>query len=184
MTFTTPRRSDLQKFIEDPRTLLSFEALFNLVANGDVLLPGDIVWAGVNARAGGLRADGSAVSRTLYPELFNAIVLSAVVTMTIASPCVVTWTAHGLPANTPIVFTTSGALPTGLVAGATYFVKSPTTNSFNVSATAGGAAINTSNTQSGAHMATAYPFGIGDGTTTFNLPNVADVNGTHAFVIY
>jgi hypothetical protein len=79
----------------------------------------------------------------------------AAVTMTIASPCVVTWTAHGLAANTPISFTTTGALPTGLVAGTVYYVLAPVTNTFNVSATAGGAAINTSGSQSGTHTATA-----------------------------
>jgi len=74
---------------------------------------------------------------------------TSVVTMTIASPCVVTWTAHGLAANTPISFTTTGTLPTGLVASTVYYVSAPTTDTFNVSATIGGAAINTSGSQSG-----------------------------------
>ena len=80
---------------------------------------------------------------------------TSTVTMTIASPAVITWNAHGLAANTPIVFTTTGALPTGITAGTVYYVLSPTTNTFNISATAGGAAINTSGTQSGTHTATA-----------------------------
>lgn len=80
---------------------------------------------------------------------------TSTVTMTIASPCVVTWTAHGLAANTPISFATDGALPTGLTAGTVYYVLAPAANSFNVSATPGGAAINTSGTQSGTHTATA-----------------------------
>lgn len=73
------------------------------------------------------------------------------VTMTIASPCVVSMTAHGLAADTPISFSTTGALPTGVTAGTTYYVKSPTADAFNISATAGGAAINTSGSQSGVH---------------------------------
>lgn len=73
----------------------------------------------------------------------------ATVTMTIASPCVVTDTAHGLSANAPVVFLTTGAMPTGLTAGTWYYVLSPTTNAYNVSATPGGAAINTSGSQSG-----------------------------------
>ncbi len=77
------------------------------------------------------------------------------VTMTIAAPCVVTWTAHGRAANDPISFTTTGALPTGLVAGTVYYVLSPTANTFNVSATAGGAAITTTGSQSGVHTATS-----------------------------
>lgn len=79
------------------------------------------------------------------------------VTMTIATPCVVTWAGHGLAANTPISFTTTGALPTGLVAGTTYYVLAPTTNTFNLSAAPAGAAIATSGTQSGVHTATAIP---------------------------
>lgn len=80
---------------------------------------------------------------------------TATFTVTIASPAVFTATAHGLAANTPISFTTTGALPTGLVAGTVYYVKSPTTDTFNVSATSGGSAINTSGTQSGVHTYTA-----------------------------
>jgi hypothetical protein len=79
---------------------------------------------------------------------------ASVVTITIASPGVVTWNGHGLAADTPITFSTTGALPTGISAGTTYYVKSPLTNSFNVAASPGGAAINTSGTQSGTHTCT------------------------------
>jgi hypothetical protein len=81
------------------------------------------------------------------------------VTITIASPGVVTWTAHGHSANEPIIITTSGALPTGLTAGTTYYVINPTTNTFQLSATSGGAAINTTGAQNGTHTATT---GAGD----------------------
>lgn len=77
------------------------------------------------------------------------------VTMTIASPCVVTWIGHGQAANTPISFTTTGALGTGLVAGTTYYVRAPAADNFTLSATPGGAAINTTGSQSGVHTATA-----------------------------
>ena len=81
----------------------------------------------------------------------------AIVTMTIASPCVVSWIGHGLAVNQPVVFTTTGALPTGLVAGTTYYLISAglTADAFQISATVGGAAIDTSGTQSGVHTATA-----------------------------
>jgi hypothetical protein len=61
--------------------------------------------------------------------------------------------------NTPIVLSTTGALPTGLTPGTTYFVRDVTTNTFNLAATAGGAAITTSGTQSGTHTATTQPVG-------------------------
>ena len=73
------------------------------------------------------------------------------VTMTIASPCVVSKTAHGLSNNDPVVFTTSGALPTGLTATTVYYVVNKNTDDFQVSATVGGSAINTSGSQSGTH---------------------------------
>lgn len=137
--------------------------------------PGAIApFAMSKAPTGWLKADGTAVSRTTYASLFAALVESAVVTMTIASPGVVTWTAHGRSANDPVKFSTTGALPTGFVAGTTYYVvgASITTNTFQLSATAGGTAINTTGTQSGVHTAIHAPFGTGDGSTTFNVPDL------------
>ena len=83
--------------------------------------------------------------------------VSKVTTVTIsqASPGVITKVAHGLAANDPVVFTTSGTLPTGLTAGTKYFVKTVLdADTFTVSATAGGAAINTSSAGSGTHSMT------------------------------
>lgn len=74
-------------------------------------------------------------------------------TISIASPGVVTETAHGRKANDPVRFDTTGALPTGLSADTIYYVvgSSITTDTYQVSATAGGTAINTSGSQSGTH---------------------------------
>lgn len=84
--------------------------------------------------------------------------VSATVTISIATPGVVTDTAHGLAANTPVEFTTTGALPTGLIAGTTYYVKTVVdANSYTLSATAGGTAIDTTSTQSGTHTRTTVP---------------------------
>ncbi|UEM08245.1 hypothetical protein J4G43_025830 [Bradyrhizobium barranii subsp. barranii] len=77
------------------------------------------------------------------------------VTITIGSPGVVTWNSHGMPDGTAVVFNTSGALPTGLTAGTTYYTINGATNSLQVAATVGGAPINTSGSQSGVHTATA-----------------------------
>lgn len=71
--------------------------------------------------------------------------------MTIASPCVVTLTAHGLANGNKIYFTTTGALPTGLTVNTKYFIINATVNTFQLSATLGGSAINTTGTQSGTH---------------------------------
>ncbi len=77
-------------------------------------------------------------------------------TITIASPAVVTETAHGLIAGDSIKFSTTGALPTGVTAGVTYYVIGTglTANTFQFSATFGGPAVNTSGSQSGVHTLT------------------------------
>jgi len=73
-------------------------------------------------------------------------------TISIATPGVVTQ-ANSYAAGQPVRFKTTGALPTGLSAGAVYYVSATglSTSSFQVSATAGGASINTTGTQSGTH---------------------------------
>jgi hypothetical protein len=70
---------------------------------------------------------------------------SKAVTISVASPAVVSLTAHGFTANMGVVFNGAGTIPTGLVAGATNYVSATglTADTFQVSATAGGASINT-----------------------------------------
>jgi len=81
---------------------------------------------------------------------------AATVTMTVASPCVVTWTAHGLLADSPVFFT-GGTLPTGITASVNYYVIAAglAADTFQISATPGGAAVNTSGSQSGTHTGTS-----------------------------
>jgi hypothetical protein len=100
----------------------------------------------------------------------NASGSPSTVTITIAAPGVITWTAHGLTTDQPVYFTTTGALPTGLTAGTTYYVvgSSITTNTFEVSATAGGAAITTTGTQSGTQTGN-----IGASLTTTQAADIA-----------
>lgn len=73
-------------------------------------------------------------------------------TISIASPGVITLNSHGLSAGHEIYFKTSGTLPTGIVQYTHYYVKDPDTNTFKISATVGGANINTSGSQSGTHQ--------------------------------
>lgn len=101
-------------------------------------------------------------------------------TVTIATPAVVSATAHGLKEGMPWVPTTDGALPTGMTAGTTYFVIATglTADAFQFSATLGGAAVNTSGSQSGTHTATTSNKirGTGAGTTELTLLNGIYVN--------
>lgn len=80
----------------------------------------------------------------------------ATVTITIASPGVVTWTGHGLVNGCQVVLTTTGALPTGLTAGTTYYVVNKTANTFELAATPGGTSIVTSGSQSGVHTGNGH----------------------------
>jgi len=64
---------------------------------------------------------------------------ASAITITIASPCVVT-SGLGLADGTPFTLVTTGSLPTGLLPGVTYYVKYLTSSTFNLatSATASG----------------------------------------------
>lgn len=135
--------------------------------------PGTITpYAMRTAPTGYLICDGSAISRTTYSALFAVLHLSTTVTMTIASPGVVTWTGHAFENGDPIVLTTTGALPTGYTAGTTYYIVNKASNTFRLSATVGGTAINTSGSQSGTHTGIHAPHGRGDTSSTFNVPDL------------
>lgn len=75
------------------------------------------VGAGVLS-AVGVNAGGTASTVAMYDGI------SAVVTITIANPGVVSWPAHGFVAGNAVQFTTSDTLPTGIVSGTTYYVSS------------------------------------------------------------
>ncbi|MHB1323996.1 MAG: fibronectin type III domain-containing protein [Coriobacteriia bacterium] len=84
---------------------------------------------------------------------------SGTVTITIASPGVVTWTTHGLSTGYKLRFSTTGSLPTGLTAATDYWAIRVDADTFQVATTYANAmaniAIATSGTQSGTHTATA-----------------------------
>lgn len=88
---------------------------------------------------------------------------TSVVTISAATPGVVSWQNHGLLAGQPVVFTTTGALPTGLTAGTVYYVIATglTENSFSVGATPGATVgIDTTGAGTGTITATAPPAGM------------------------
>ncbi len=75
------------------------------------------------------------------------------VTITHASPGVLTAVNHGLVVGDTVQFTTTSALPSGLSTGITYYVVAAglDANNFEVSATSGGSAINTTSDGAGVH---------------------------------
>lgn len=113
--------------------------------------------------------DSGTIRLTRGPKWIKA----GTVTMTIAVPCVATWTAHGLYDGATVRFTTTGALPTGLTANTEYFVTKVDANSFKLSSTlanqVAGTFITTSGTQSGVHTGENYTTARGAGAATTEL---------------
>lgn len=79
----------------------------------------------------------------------------ALTSITNASPSVLNYTSQPFANGDRVVLSTTGTLPTGLTVGTVYYVVSAATNSFSLSATSGGAAINTSSAGSGTHSVTS-----------------------------
>ena len=107
---------------------------------------------------------------------------SATVTITIAAPGVVTWSSHGLTTGSPVVFSTTGALPTGITAGTTYYAVVVDANSFQFATSFANAiaatptVVTTSGSQSGTQTARrgaiAQQFGVQDVLSTSSLENI------------
>jgi microcystin-dependent protein len=152
------------------------------------------MFAGSTAPRGYLLCEGQAVSRDEFARLFTqtgttygvgngsttfnlpdlrgrtvAGVQSAVplgtATITIASPAVVTEPAHGLSTGQIVSFTTTGALPTGVVVGTRYWAIVLNADTFRLATSLAnafsGTAINTSGTQSGTHTAFRDNYALG-----------------------
>lgn len=151
-------------------------------ANGGLVGVGSVAtgfvtpYAGRTLPSGYLWCDGSAISRSTYATLMAVIAPTVgTFTVTIASPGVFTLTAHGLSTADAVYLTTTGALPTGLSANTLYYVIRINANTFRLATSRAnaraGTAINTSGSQSGTHTLVFCPYGLGDGATTFNVPN-------------
>ena len=110
--------------------------------------------------------------------------LGSTFTVTIASPGVLS-TSLNLANGTALTLTTTGALPTGLLVGTVYYVVGVSGTQFSLSATYGGAAINTTGSQSGVHSFS--PRGIaltalGGGTSVPLIQNFILVSDISRFV--
>lgn len=110
---------------------------------------GEAAWSAATAYKGGDRVISTSTHRA-YESISSK---AAGVTLATGTG-LVTWANHGLVANTPIAFATSGALPSGLTAGTTYYVLADTANTFKVATASGGSPIAFSGSQSGVHTAT------------------------------
>jgi microcystin-dependent protein len=144
----------------------------------------EIEWPTSTVPSGWLECDGSLISRVTYASLFAVLVTTPgfagqTFTVTIASPGVVTKAGHGFTGGELLRLSTTGALPTGLNTTDDFFVIFVDANTFRLATTeanaAAGTAINTSGAQSGVHTYTQSLYGLGDGATTFKLPDDRDV---------
>ncbi|HWV45132.1 MAG TPA: tail fiber protein [Nitrospira sp.] len=175
---SAPLTTDIMVMVDQTNSATKKVAISDLIALFTTsLLPSGVMteFAGKTAPSGWLLCYGQAISRTTYAGLFAALVPTVgTPTVTIASPGVFTLTGHGLQIGDAVYLTTTGALPTGLSANTLYYVAATSfaANTFTLTASRGGSAINTSGTQSGTHTLHASPHGIGDGSTTFNLPDM------------
>jgi hypothetical protein len=82
--------------------------------------------------------------------------VTALTSISNGTPAVFTLNSHGLANGARLTLTTSGVLPTGLSTGTTYYVINQAANTFNVSLTSGGAAVNTTGAGSGTHSMTYF----------------------------
>jgi hypothetical protein len=108
-------------------------------------------------------------------EILNKLKLTAnvydtktatVTISSVASPAVVTWTAHGLVQNARVSFSTTGRLPTGLFSGRVYYACPTGANTFNLSTDLACTTLqNTTAAGSGTHT------GMAGDETFFQSPN-------------
>ena len=109
---------------------------------------------------------------------------STTASVTIATPAQVTATDH-YTEGAPIVFETSGALPTGITTGTTYYVRNYVSGVFNVSATPSGTLINTSGSQSGTQSISQRAVNLATIAGASDVPTIQNyiaVSDTYRFV--
>jgi hypothetical protein len=101
--------------------------------------------------------DGLSVANNLAVTGSAALGVSQTATITTANPAVIT-VANAPQNDTTVSFTTTGALPANITAGALYYVTGRTSTTFRVATTIGGTPISTlSGSQSGTHtVSTQY----------------------------
>ncbi|EMO78550.1 hypothetical protein LEP1GSC126_0040 [Leptospira kirschneri str. 200801774] len=109
--------------------------------------------------------NSQAISRTTYAALWN-LVNRTVASITPATDRI-NVTAHGCVEGQLVKFSFTGG---GITALTNYYVRNPTTNDFQISATATGAIIDLTSSQAGTMLVNAE-YGFGDGSTTYNVPD-------------
>lgn len=177
------------------RLAVSLTASGALVLDDYLFETGDIVASFRVSKVGWLLMDGSNRSNTLYEALLDQVIsfLSTVSTHTLrvgtavgtptadASTDTFTLASHGLSNNAPIYFTNSGgALPSGVSALTKYYVIGATTNTFQISTTVGGAAVNFTTNGTGTHSVYNSFICDGRGRSVLGADNMGGVSANRA----
>ena len=170
-----------------PNNLTSTEFQVSTIKNGTAvdfttLGTGTHTYAMLGLTRTTIRENYDFLDLTLYQPGEAIYLSSSIATVSIASPGVVTTlAAHELTADESVIFSTTGALPTGLIAGTRYYVLSAglTSTEFRLSTAPGGAVINTSGTQSGTH---SFSRGGKSSTISVASPAVVSTVSNHGLV--
>lgn len=106
-------------------------------------------------------------------------------TISNATPAVVGKVAHGLAENSTVAFTTTGALPPNFAVNTIYYVRVVAADTFQLSATSGGASIAAGGAGSGTHTLYADPNLGYDPTSAANVPDKwLDVGPTNPWAMF
>ena len=133
-----------------------------------LLSVGQVITGGTISANTSITALGTGVGGIGTYTVNNSQTVASTTITAVSTPGVVTVTTA--PSNGNIVsFSTTGTLPTGIVAGTSYYVINRTSTTFQISATSGGTAINFSGTQTGTHTATWFALVNTTGTSTLPL---------------
>lgn len=149
-------------------------------------------YAGIAAPTGFLLCDGTAYNIATYNALAlvtkNYYGQNTGTTFTAdAGTDFITATSHGLADGDHIFLTNvGGALPAGLSVNTSYYVRDKTTNTFKVTATVGGAAVDITGAGTGTHsfhtqfkvpdLRSSVPLGLGQRTRTMSFTGDTDVD--------
>lgn len=108
----------------------------------------------------------SNTTRRIYRSLDDNLTFSGVTFTSGGMPIgtQVNWNNHGLNNDSAVTFSTTGTLPTGMVAGTIYYVISATSNQFYISATPGGSRLSFTGVGSGTHSV-IYGGNVGNAAT-------------------
>lgn len=151
--------------------------------NGPVPV-GTIILSGFPMTSGGsisnlpgrwLVCNGAAVSRTTYATLFSRITRQTTVSSVdlTNNELIGSW---DLTTGDSVYITTTGVLPTPLVANTIYYAILSSGSTIKLATSRAnaraGTSIDLAGSPSGTHTVVECPWGLGNGSTTFNLPNL------------